>query len=352
MLVDTERAADLDAAMDMMVTGDDAYRYSVAWIDCQSSGRRLGRSVLTRGDHARPGRPATAAARRPGTGLRRPAAPAVSPSPRPGSPQPADRGRLQRGLVPQGAPAPGRPSPPPWPRSSTRSTASAAGTASTAASGFLQYQFVVGDDAADTVRRVLERLATVRGWDPSSACSSASGRPTRDRSRSPCRAGPWPSTCRSVPRRSVACSTTSTRRCWRPGAASTWPRTRGCPRTHFRAMYPRLDEWLAVRERVDPDGVLRSDLGRRLGLSPDPLVQPSRAVTRARRPRSARRPAAAAANGRAARAGKGTDDEAPRRHAAQKAAQKRSTAEASEQRKTPARKAPAGARGPTGRVRP
>ena len=26
-------------------------------------------------------------------------------------------------------------------------------------------------------------------------------------------------------------------------------------------MYPRLDEWQEVRRRVDPDGVLQSDLG-------------------------------------------------------------------------------------------
>jgi decaprenylphospho-beta-D-ribofuranose 2-oxidase len=32
------------------------------------------------------------------------------------------------------------------------------------------------------------------------------------------------------------------------------------------AMYPRLDEWRAVRERLDPRGVLRSDLQRRLEL--------------------------------------------------------------------------------------
>jgi decaprenylphospho-beta-D-ribofuranose 2-oxidase len=31
-------------------------------------------------------------------------------------------------------------------------------------------------------------------------------------------------------------------------------------------MYPRLDEWRAVRERVDPDRVFQSDLGRRLQL--------------------------------------------------------------------------------------
>jgi len=34
----------------------------------------------------------------------------------------------------------------------------------------------------------------------------------------------------------------------------------------LRAMYPRLDEWRAVRDRADPDGVWRSDLGVRTGL--------------------------------------------------------------------------------------
>jgi decaprenylphospho-beta-D-ribofuranose 2-oxidase len=34
----------------------------------------------------------------------------------------------------------------------------------------------------------------------------------------------------------------------------------------LRAMYPRLDEWRAVRDRVDPDGRWRSDLGVRTGL--------------------------------------------------------------------------------------
>ncbi len=34
----------------------------------------------------------------------------------------------------------------------------------------------------------------------------------------------------------------------------------------FRAMYPRLDEWLAIKAKYDPRGVFTSDLGRRVGL--------------------------------------------------------------------------------------
>ena len=34
----------------------------------------------------------------------------------------------------------------------------------------------------------------------------------------------------------------------------------------FAAGYPRLDEWRAVKERVDPSGLWTSDLARRLEL--------------------------------------------------------------------------------------
>lgn len=54
MSVDTSRVADLDSLFSTMTEGDDRYRYSVAWIDLVARGRRLGRSVLSRGDHAVP----------------------------------------------------------------------------------------------------------------------------------------------------------------------------------------------------------------------------------------------------------------------------------------------------------
>ena len=46
------RCPDLDSVMAAMVEGDAAYRYSAAWIDCLATGASLGRSILSRGDHA------------------------------------------------------------------------------------------------------------------------------------------------------------------------------------------------------------------------------------------------------------------------------------------------------------
>ena len=50
--IDTERMPDLESLLVAMDEGDRYHRYSVAWIDPMAKGRHLGRSILTRGDHA------------------------------------------------------------------------------------------------------------------------------------------------------------------------------------------------------------------------------------------------------------------------------------------------------------
>lgn len=51
-LVDTDKVPHLDPLLATLETGDDHYEYSVAWFDTATSGHRLGRSVVTRGHHA------------------------------------------------------------------------------------------------------------------------------------------------------------------------------------------------------------------------------------------------------------------------------------------------------------
>ncbi|HZN75514.1 MAG TPA: FAD-binding oxidoreductase [Micromonosporaceae bacterium] len=53
MVVDTERAADLDTVLAELADGDERYPYSAAWVDLGTGGARTGRGVLTRGRHAR-----------------------------------------------------------------------------------------------------------------------------------------------------------------------------------------------------------------------------------------------------------------------------------------------------------
>jgi len=52
MQVDYQQAANLEDALRMMTESDIRYQYSVAWIDCLATGRHMGRAVLMRGNHA------------------------------------------------------------------------------------------------------------------------------------------------------------------------------------------------------------------------------------------------------------------------------------------------------------
>jgi decaprenylphospho-beta-D-ribofuranose 2-oxidase len=52
MVVDTQRTPALEPLMEMMAEGDDRHRYSVAWVDLMSTGPQFGRGIWLRGDHA------------------------------------------------------------------------------------------------------------------------------------------------------------------------------------------------------------------------------------------------------------------------------------------------------------
>ncbi|CAB4863204.1 unannotated protein [freshwater metagenome] len=52
VIVDTTRFTNLESVMHEMQSGDHRYRYSVAWVDCMTTGATMGRAILTRGDHA------------------------------------------------------------------------------------------------------------------------------------------------------------------------------------------------------------------------------------------------------------------------------------------------------------
>jgi decaprenylphospho-beta-D-ribofuranose 2-oxidase len=280
MAVDTERADDLDAVMAMMATGDHAYRYSVAWIDCQATGRGLGRSVLTRGDHARydqlPER------------LRRPASRARSfhPRTRLSVPFTAPGGLLNPLTVGAFNEV--------WFRKAPRHQV---GKIETLAGyfhpldgvggwnrlygpkGFLQYQFVVSDGDTEVVRRIIEQIARAR-LASFLAVLKRFGPGDRGPLSFP-RAG-W-TLALDLPAGTAGLGLLLDQLDDQVAAAGgrvyLAKDSRLSPAA-FRAMYPGVDRWMAVRDRVDPNGVLRSDLGRRLGLCRDRPVAPVSRVSR------------------------------------------------------------------------
>jgi decaprenylphospho-beta-D-ribofuranose 2-oxidase len=281
--VDTERARDLDDVLERMRTGDAGYRYSVAWIDCLARGRSLGRSVLLRGNHAAraevaggevaretafaPERVLSAPPWAPSGLLSTPAIRAFNEAYFRRAPR-LERGRLEP-LHPYF-----------FPLDAVRGWNRLYGPR-----GLLQYQLVVPFGAEHALRAVLERLARERqpaflavlksfgggrgllsfpmpGW--TLAVDMPAGRPEL--------AGLLDGLDEFV----VAA-----------GGRLYMAKDSRMPPELLGDMYPELERWRELRARLDPAGVLRSDLARRVGLLGEPGAGAGRGADR--RGRSGRR---------------------------------------------------------------
>jgi decaprenylphospho-beta-D-ribofuranose 2-oxidase len=260
-VVDTDRCTDLDNLMATMATGDDAYTYSVAWFDAVTRGKHLGRAVLTRGNKARlvdlPSK------LRRGDPLR-----FVAPS---------------LGTIPEVFPN----------RMVNRATAKAfsefwyrkapkhrVGEVQNITQffhpldivaewnriygphGFLQYQFVVPFAADETFRRCvamivnsghLSCLNVLKRFGPSNPAPLSFPMPgwtlTVDL---PIEHG-LDKLCDALDEQVISV-----------GGRVYLAKDSRLSAEAFRQMYPRLDDFLAVRRQVDPAGLFNSDLARRL----------------------------------------------------------------------------------------
>ncbi|TNC27570.1 FAD-binding oxidoreductase, partial [Mumia zhuanghuii] len=261
-LVDTQRTRDIDDLLGVLAEGDDRYQYSVAWFDTTLTGRGLGRGVVTRGSAATPADLDPAHAQDP----LRFDAPSLGTVP----------DLVPSGLV-NGATA--RAFNLAWylkaPRHREREVQNITQffhpldvvsdwNRLYGARGFVQYQFVVPFGAEETLRRIVVALAR----SPYVSCLNVLKR-----------FGPGDPAPLSFP---LGGWTLAVDLPVAPGLGTLLDRfdeevaaaggrvylakdSRAATET-IAAMYPRLDEFRAIRAAVDPDGRFRTDLARRLAL--------------------------------------------------------------------------------------
>jgi decaprenylphospho-beta-D-ribofuranose 2-oxidase len=262
MSVDTERASDLDDAF-ARFTRDDEYRYSVAWVDCLARGKSLGRAVLMRGNPTRLDELPSDGRERPFEQPRRMTLQA---------PPWAPAGLVNRATISlfneayfRRAPALERGKLTPLSSFFYPLDVVDGWNRLYGARGFVQYQFVVPLGAEDTVRRALERLSDagcpsfltvlkrmgeeqgllsfpMRGW------TVALDVPAGLDGLGPLLDGLDELVAESGGRVYLAKDSRL-----RPDV--------------LEAMYPRLPEWRQIQSRLDPKGVMQSDLSRRLGVT-------------------------------------------------------------------------------------
>jgi decaprenylphospho-beta-D-ribofuranose 2-oxidase len=260
--VDTDRCTDIDDLMAKMSDGDENYTYSVAWFDAVTRGKHMGRAVLTRGTKAK--------VRDLPFKLVRDPLKFVAPS---------------LGTIPEIFPN----------RMVNVVTARAFSTAwyykapkhrvgeiqniteffhpldmvaewnrLYGPHGFLQYQFVVPFSEADTFRACFEMIVNsghlsclnvLKRFGPANPAPLSFPMPgwtlTVDL---PIEAG-LDRLCDALDEQVVAA-----------GGRVYLAKDSRLSAATFRRMYPRLEEFLAMRRKVDPNGIFNSDLARRLEL--------------------------------------------------------------------------------------
>ena len=260
--VETQRLADFDAVCAAMgKDGDDGdYRYSVCWVDLLATGSSMGRGVLTRGDHA------------PASEVDSDDPLAYDPRLRVSAPGWVPNGFINKWSIKAFNEA--------WFRKAPAKAH--VGLESIPAffhpldgvskwnrlygpQGFIQYQFIVPLDRTDVMRHVIETF---------SAAGVASFLAVLKRM------GPHNPAPLSFP--TEGWTLTLDMAAGTKGLAELLARVDAevldAGGRHYLAKdshvspsavrrgYPRLGEWLATQEQMDPAGVWRSDLARRLGL--------------------------------------------------------------------------------------
>lgn len=263
VVVDTRRTASLEETMEALEEADRTHRYSVAWVDCLSRGSRMGRGVVTAGEHA--GRqdgdsmhgPHSGAGRRLSVGEVRMAVPRWAP----GAPLTPLTVGVFNELYHRRAPR-------------ERRSIESIGTffhpldavqdwnRLYGSRGVVQYQCTVTDTEA--MRRVIEIFA--RRQAPTFLCVlkrfGAQGRAPLS--------FPQPGWTLAVdlpvgPATASVLEEADSVVLQAGGRVYLAKDSRVRPAV-FAQMYPRLDDWRRLRDQLDPDHVFTSDLSRRLHL--------------------------------------------------------------------------------------
>ncbi len=260
-VVDTDRTKNLDEVMRLQSEEDDRYRYSVAWVDCIATGANLGRSVLTRGNHALI------------SDLPDPNKASLNRKTPPGLPTPpwAPSGLIRPATLKLLNEA--------WYRKSPAQERRAIQTIDAffypldmldrwnrmyGSAGFIQYQFVVPFERDDVVRTVVETLAT-EGWPTSLAVLKRMG----DSHGYMSFALPGWTLAVDFPAGTsglAALLERFDRLVLEAGGKVYLAKDSRLRPESIPAMYPLLDRWREVLATVDPEQRMQSDMARRLRL--------------------------------------------------------------------------------------